>query len=262
MLRLVINMNGSNDRLESITRQLNAMSVDFERIEAVDGRLLPEEQIRQMQSPINDFKSKARYTRLLNAGEIGCFLSHKKCWKRLLDSEEKWALIMEDDIRISSKAKSYLQSDDWIPADVKICQLSMINYERAKESIIAPEILKIDQTLSLVQPKFPTPVGTQAYIVSRDVVPYLLDSSETMICPVDDFLFSPWFEIAPKFKIWRTSPLLVLESPRFSSNIGDRKKKVQKAPFWIRKSPQRFYLSYKIRKEQKRGNKFSFEFFE
>ena len=102
MLRFVINLDSSKDRLVSISQRLNELGIPFERIPAVNGRTLSDQQISQITYPYDHFESKVRFTRELTKGEVGCFLSHRKCWERLLESEEEWALIMEDDINISN----------------------------------------------------------------------------------------------------------------------------------------------------------------
>lgn len=47
------------------------------------------------------------YTKTLMLGEIGCYLSHLKCMKNLLESGMEWGAIMEDDIDLSKKFYSF-----------------------------------------------------------------------------------------------------------------------------------------------------------
>lgn len=44
--------------------------------------------------------SYKRYGKKLNSGEIGCTLSHFKCYQQLLSSPNNFTLILEDDITI------------------------------------------------------------------------------------------------------------------------------------------------------------------
>ena len=44
-----------------------------------------------------------RYVKEVRPGEIGCTLSHQKCYRKLVESREKYALILEDDIVIRHK---------------------------------------------------------------------------------------------------------------------------------------------------------------
>lgn len=259
MLRFVINLDSSKDRLTSISQRLKELGVSFERIPAVNGRALSEQQISEITYPYNHFESKVRFTRELTKGEVGCFLSHRKCWERLLESDHQWALIMEDDIQISSLARPYILSSEWIPSGVDICQLSCL--KAIEHGRVLEETITLCENVSLVAPLAPTPLGTQCYLISRKVAQIALDLSERLPAPVDNFLFSPWFEIANKFTIWRTTPTLVIPNEEIDSDIGQRTKRVvKKAPFFVRHGVTRFLLDRKIRKYQRGGKEFTFTF--
>lgn len=259
MLRFVINLDSSKDRLASISQRLDELGVPFERIPAVNGRALSDQQISEITYPYNHFESKVRFTRELTSGEVGCFLSHRKCWLRLLESDDQWALIMEDDIQISNYASPYMLSTNWIPSDVKICQLSCL--EAVQKGRIGNQIIPVDNTVSLVAPLSPSPLGCQCYLISRDFAKEALALSEKFPAPVDDFLFSPWFEMAHKFTIWRTSPTLVIPNEEIESDIGLRTKRaVKKAPFLIRHGLTRFLLNREVKSYQRKGKEFTFVF--
>ena len=92
----VINLKRSADRREYILKETARYAcMDVELVEAVDGyRLLPEETER-----LFDVKRFTyRYKRHPYPGEVGCTLSHQECYRRLLNSDEEVALILEDDI--------------------------------------------------------------------------------------------------------------------------------------------------------------------
>lgn len=260
MLRFVINLDRSKDRLDAITRKLDALGIDFQRVPAVDGSKISEEQKKELLYPIDHFETKVRFTRELTNGEIGCFLSHRECWKRLLDSDEKWALIMEDDIQISKRAAEYMKTDAWIPQEVEVCQFSALDDE-IKGRITNRPIVKIDGFLRLVEPLYPTPLGMQCYCISRVAAEEALKTSVKLAAPVDDFLFSPWFDFCKKHVLYRTSPLLVVPNKDFDTDIGNRSKKyVKKAPFWIRHGLRRVLMDREVKKYQKAGLDFIFKF--
>ena len=66
-------------------------------IEAVDGRLFS---TREREVFFDDNACQKRYGRLINGGEVGCTLSHFKCYNKLAESNDKFVLILEDDITI------------------------------------------------------------------------------------------------------------------------------------------------------------------
>lgn len=100
----IINLNDSTTRMSEITAKLNAHKIQFNRIEAVDGR---------KSSPIdfpeyNPKRSINRHGRNLTGGEIACYLSHVKALKEFVESGKKLALILEDDASFTSDFKSQL----------------------------------------------------------------------------------------------------------------------------------------------------------
>ena len=259
MLRFVINLDSSKDRLVSITSRLRELGVPFERVPAVNGRALSDQEISQITYPYNHFESKVRFTRELTKGEIGCFLSHRKCWEKLLESDKQWALIMEDDIQISNIAPPYMLSTDWIPDQVSICQLSCL--EAVQNGRIQEDTITLCNEVSLVAPLAPPPLGTQCYLISRQAAQAAIELSKRLPAPVDNFLFSPWFEMAHLFTVWRTAPTLVIPNEEIDSDIGKRTKRVvKKAPFFVRHGLTRFLLDRKVKKHQQGGKAFTFKF--
>ena len=259
MLLFVINMDGSVERMANIGEQLNSLCVQYQRVSAIDGRKLSESEFNRLTYPLTHIGSKVKFTRELTKGEVGCFLSHKLCWEKLLTSNEKWALILEDDVVISPHAGRYLKCDDWLPPDVKLCQLN--SPCELKWGRIGKDRKEVDSNITLVQPIYPTPVGGFAYFISREAAFEAVKLSDKFPAPVDDFLFSPWFEISKKFTVWRTSPSLVIPRNDVLSDIGDRSKKsVRKASFFIRHGLRRFLLDYNIKRFQRRGEEFIFKY--
>ncbi len=259
MLTLLINLAESQERLLKMDGRLQELGIKYERVEAVNGKTLTPKNKDLLTYPYNHFESKVRYTRELTDGEIGCFLSHRACWEKLVSSKENFALIMEDDIEISDSASKYLLSSEWIPSSVDICQFSCL--EEIQKGRIKNEILKIDELVSLVAPIYPIPLGSQCYLISKRAAKTALMLSKRFPCPVDDFLFSPWFWIEKKFIIWRTAPTLVVPNKLLKSTIGLRTKKyTKKAPFFVRHGLTRFILDWKIRKSLKQGVQFEFKF--
>ena len=107
MLRLVVNMKRSSDRWKAIKEQLDQLQISARRIDAVDGKSLPDKEVKQLTSSVHYSMGRE-----LERGEIGCFLSHRKCWQELVDSGEKYALVMEDDLLFSDRSLKFMLSDD------------------------------------------------------------------------------------------------------------------------------------------------------
>ena len=97
----IINLKTSVNRynhMQSILSPYDFIKPQF--IEAVDGRKLTDEELKQK---FNREETIKQYGRVLNLGEIGCVLSHRKCYAELLASDAPFALVLEDDIEIVRK---------------------------------------------------------------------------------------------------------------------------------------------------------------
>ena len=58
------------------------------------------EAVEERKTAFDDKTCYRRYGRLINGGEVGCTLSHFKCYKKLVSSSDKFVLILEDDVTI------------------------------------------------------------------------------------------------------------------------------------------------------------------
>lgn len=81
-------MKSSVERLENIRKQLTT----FTRIPAVVGSKLTEKQKKQC--------ATRWYRNFGNVNTMGCFMSHRKTWKKIVENNDRYALIMEDDCQL------------------------------------------------------------------------------------------------------------------------------------------------------------------
>lgn len=88
----VINLDTSISRMRKSQSQL--YDFDFERVNAVDGgKLKHDELTHHYDVDLN----RQQYHCLLTLGEIGCYLSHRKVWQKIVDERLDFALVLEDD---------------------------------------------------------------------------------------------------------------------------------------------------------------------
>ena len=99
----IINLEKDIERKNYVSRVLSPYVENLLRvkwIKAVEGKKLTEKELDSVFDRSLAFK---RYGRYLNLGEIGCVLSHFKCYKALIESSDEYALVLEDDITILKK---------------------------------------------------------------------------------------------------------------------------------------------------------------
>lgn len=107
MKAYVINLEKRTDRREHIEQELSKMPyIDYEIVNAVDGSLMTHEE----KSKLFDIdKFEKRYSKKADNGAVGCALSHQKCFKKIINSSDNYALIFEDDMIVKTDLKQILE---------------------------------------------------------------------------------------------------------------------------------------------------------
>ena len=90
----VVSLKDSIDRQNSITTQCEKLDISPVFIDAVNGKDLSNSEVSQY---CNQKKAKQLFGRELLLGEIGCALSHKKIYQKIVDENIPYAVILEDD---------------------------------------------------------------------------------------------------------------------------------------------------------------------
>ena len=110
----VVSLLDCAERRETISRSLSKLGLEFEFVDAVDGRhgLDPqyEDQI--------DRAATRRAGRILSDAEYGCALSHLALYRRIVSENIAYALVLEDDARPSPKLVEFLVGHHYREADL------------------------------------------------------------------------------------------------------------------------------------------------
>lgn len=115
MKSYTINLKRSIERRAYVNSELSKIPfIDNEFIEGIEGRNLSQNELLAFHQEI----AKDRYGRNLKLGEIGCTLSHRKCYESFLDTDYKALIIFEDDIAIrNAKEKTWNDLYDYVAND-------------------------------------------------------------------------------------------------------------------------------------------------
>jgi glycosyl transferase family 25 len=165
MRAVVINLDRSPERLEIFKAQAETLGIAFERLPAIDAATIREQRGR------------------LTPAEMACFDSHRLAWQLLVDSNEPWLAIFEDDVVLASSLATLLGSDDWIPTATDIVKLETFN---ALVSI-APDGVSVRGCR--LHKLLSTHLGAAGYIISRRWAAELLARTARYDEPVDWILF-------------------------------------------------------------------------
>lgn len=103
----LINLDRDQERLRAADAQLKALGVDYERIPAVYGKGLSQEEKRR---GVNRFRWWCAVGRPMTDGELGCALSHQKVYHRMVEDGLPMACVLEDDVVLDVRFKAVLDA--------------------------------------------------------------------------------------------------------------------------------------------------------
>ena len=238
LLTLLINLDGSEQRLASADRQLRAQSVPYERYRAHDARGRDPNSYDQY----NERHAIRYYGRPLTGGEIGCYLSHLGCAERVVQSHSLYGLVLEDDFRFEPDAMATIRSAiSWLEADG--VEWDLINLGRSPQKIYTPLAQLGDRQLCLSH-YFPT--TATGLLWSRAGAEKFLSTSGEIFAPVDHF-FRKWCSA-------NDSGLALVPAPISTTGTGSeidaidssplRRKEIGKTPIYFLREARRQFVIY------------------
>ncbi|MDG1893471.1 MAG: glycosyltransferase family 25 protein [Fuerstiella sp.] len=179
----IISLERSAERFAHAGELLSQLPLPAEILPAVDGSLLSDADIA---SAYQHNRHRPLYPFSLNAGEIGCFLSHRNAWTQIVERNLDAALVLEDDVCIDQtlihnaiecvKHKSS-------PGDFFQFPVRPLPRRSSRSSV--------DDNITIVCPQV-TPLRTSGQWVTRDAAARLLDLTQVFDRPVDTFLQMHW----------------------------------------------------------------------
>lgn len=171
---LIINLDESKKRLDFFIENLYNNNFYIKRISGFNGNLLSNDEFNK----IKQDKSKFQGINLTKKGEYGCWISHLKCYKYIVDNVIEWCIVMEDDAILKPDLSKKLKNIS-IPDDADIIYIhSRGSKAKKKKSDIKGFDMYIDGW------------GTDGYIISYRCAKKILDSNYSKIyyLPMDHLL--------------------------------------------------------------------------
>ena len=170
----VINLEKSTVRRQYMQELLSGCEfLDLDFLKAIDGRLLSEEERR---AAFDFNRCLSLYGKELNAGEVGCALSHRKAYAQLLQSDQPYALILEDDITIIRD----LHALDLEQVD------RTLNHKRPRVLMLSGDYWFYAKRESVV--RLFSAAGAYAYVINRAAAQTIL-AMNPPCCVADDWMF-------------------------------------------------------------------------
>lgn len=121
MKAFVLNLKRRPDRRAYMEAQLRELGLEAEFVEAIDGYDLP----ASLSALYDEALAVRRNGKALAPGELGCALSHRAVYERMINEDIPLALVLEDDVALSrylvaalSDARLCSSTDwDWLQID-------------------------------------------------------------------------------------------------------------------------------------------------
>jgi GR25 family glycosyltransferase involved in LPS biosynthesis len=203
----IIEMPGSK-RVELIKLQLRSLGLPFNSQEAIAGKNLTENRIEDLV----DLKScDARLGYRISANEIGSGLSHREVYKKGLQSESNWILILEEDVTLKKFNKDIIDKSILIAgSSPTIIQL----FTRATRLVKTPPIFNYENKTFIFEfNKRIIGSGAPAYLINRAAMDLALEVDRLDGAPD----WPPW---AQKVKMLCIYPWIFNESNEGSTISG------------------------------------------
>ncbi|MDR3450297.1 MAG: glycosyltransferase family 25 protein [Alphaproteobacteria bacterium] len=178
MKAYVINLARDTGRLNHMSARFHELGLDFERVDAVDARLMSAEQIVA-------FRESRPLHGLWTPGQVGCFLSHFGVWRKIATGTEPYAAVFEDDMHFSPSLKEVFADESWLPPDFDLVRLEnstnrLLLGRRPVVSVAGRALYRLSSTSWCAG----------AYIMSRDAARRVVAAPEKLHCAADAFLFA------------------------------------------------------------------------
>lgn len=172
----IINMKYRTDKKKRMEDELKKHNLDGNFIEAIVGYDIDID--KMIENKLIDNK----LDRELRRGEIGCYLSHIKAWKAFLRSDDKYALILEDDAVFIDGFKDKLKN---LLKEITF-SFDMIYLNDNCEHHFGEDCLHgIKKSENIFDPGT-VGYGLYGYLLSREGAKKLIEISLPIEIPIDD----------------------------------------------------------------------------
>jgi len=173
----IISLARALERRSLMVKQCEALGLEYEIIDAVDGSRLEETTKNEMVAPHKNYKN----------GEIGCAYSHIHCYQKMVANNTPHALILEDDAIIPSDITQIINLLGERPQD-DIILLSYYSHRKDKPlELSSKKSRKLAKSqYTLMYPTDIMAVGSgMAYIISLNAARHIATQNTPMLATAD-----------------------------------------------------------------------------
>lgn len=180
----VISLPEAAQRREFMKAQLEKLGIAFDFFDAVDGRGFDVPNYPAYAK----FRRRAFFGKDLTGGEIGCLLSHREIYERMVEQGIKRAVVFEDDAILHEDLPRVIEA--LLRHTDKFDLVRFLGSEkvaRLEQKIVMP--ITGEYTLNRL---CSTPGGAHAYLITLDGAKKLLAQMRCNYLPVDTLMGHVW----------------------------------------------------------------------
>jgi glycosyl transferase family 25 len=142
----------------------------------------------------------------LGVGECACTLSHFQAMRRLLEGDEPYALVLEDDVRLSARLPAFLAELERTMPDFDLLRIETCE-KRVRVRSVSPPVVGVDLVEFVGYDS-----GAAGYVVSRRGAQRVLQHRQSRLRPIDQALFDSNAPMARVLVLRQTVPGLCVQS--------------------------------------------------
>lgn len=181
----IINLQDADKRRRFMLQQMSKLGLSYMLFDAIKGSSLSAEELEKKV----DMNEVAKYPKLLTRNILGASLSHMGVYKRIVESEEDWHLILEDDVVLAKDAElliNHIKDNQSLYKRHLVLFYSISlekNVELLNSCVTSVNEFGIHKVLSK------DIGGAGAYMIHRDTAKLLLEYNEMIKVAPDDWNF-------------------------------------------------------------------------
>ncbi|HEV2518562.1 MAG TPA: glycosyltransferase family 25 protein [Devosia sp.] len=183
-----INLASRADRRQHVERQLVALGLTASRIEAVTA------------ADCGDIAGSP-----LSPAELGCSRSHQKIWRLMVEQDIAAALILEDDVLLSTQLPSVLDDPNLLDG------VDAIQMETRQTSAMVGRLVP-GKAIGIGRGRLmSSSMGSAAYVMTKALAMRLLAHPQVNSLPLDTLLFGRPGSLFYEARIFQSVPALAIQ---------------------------------------------------
>lgn len=212
----IINLEKYKNKYELCLKRLSKLNIKPERFNAIYVEDENSEEIRNITHPSVQYTIKNKrfsHNNMTSKGAIGCYLSHITLWKMLLESNEEYFLIFEDDVEINYYINNI---ENIINKILNLNNWDFVYLGYLDSYVIFNMFSNPKEIISRIQN---ITFCTHSYLINRKGAEILLNKALPIVDQIDSYI--SFMSIANYANIYKSNEILFIQNNIITSSTCD-----------------------------------------